>query len=165
MRATAFTILRHISTRSNPSPFVSTRTVSPQCCIRRLATSRSTHYHPNRFLHRPSSYARNRHHPRLNAPFRRGYSSEESFPDPTRSDVFYHLFSSPSSISPLPVYALSFLSTPPPSVNSCTIIGWLPAAVEREGQEAGLGDFKENSKFTAVRPCRTHASYIFHIHR
>jgi len=48
---------------------------------------------------------------------------------------------------------LSFLSSPPPTPDSCTIIGWLPAESSSElsqDQEAGLNDFKENAKFRSV---------------
>src|ERR1700722_446640 len=77
--------------------------------------------------------------------YRRCYHSESSFPDPNRSDLFYHLFSPPTPFSlAVPAYALSFLQSPPPFPDSCTIIGWLPAVSERQGQEAGLSDFKEN---------------------
>jgi len=65
--------------------------------------------------------------------------------EPSRSDLFYHVISPPTPISPsLPAFGLSFLSTPPPSAVSCAVIGWLPAVAEGEGQEAGLNDFKEN---------------------
>lgn len=72
----------------------------------------------------------------------------ESFPDPDRPDLFYHLFHSPTPISSsTPVYALSFLQQPPKTVQSRTVIGWLPASanVEGEGEDgAGLNDFREN---------------------
>jgi hypothetical protein len=77
----------------------------------------------------------------------RCYSSNKSAPitDPSRSDLFYHVLSPPTPLSPsLPVFGLSFISKPPPSADSSAIIGWLPAASEGEGQEAGLNDFKEN---------------------
>jgi hypothetical protein len=77
------------------------------------------------------------------------YSSGESTPvtDPGRPDLFYHVLLPPTPISPTsPAFGLSFISMPPPSANSSAIIGWLPAASEREGQEAGLNDFKENRK-------------------
>lgn len=69
-----------------------------------------------------------------------------SFPDPERPDLFYHLFEPPTDISHTsPVFALSFLSTPPPFVRSCTVIGWLPASAPGEKEEgAGLNDFVEN---------------------
>jgi hypothetical protein len=45
------------------------------------------------------------------------------------------------------VYALSFLPSPPPTADSSTIIGWLPAGTKSNGEEAGLNDFEENPKF------------------
>ena len=77
----------------------------------------------------------------------RCYSSDESAPmvDPNRPDLFYHLLSPPTPVSSsLPAFGLSFISKPPHSADSSVIIGWLPAASEGEGQEAGLNDFKEN---------------------
>ncbi|KAI0324572.1 hypothetical protein GY45DRAFT_1288675 [Cubamyces sp. BRFM 1775] len=73
----------------------------------------------------------------------------QSFADPDRPDLFYHLFPAPTSISSsTPVFALSFLSEPPPSVLSCSVIGWLPAS--GEGEQAGLNDFVENELFREV---------------
>lgn len=78
----------------------------------------------------------------------RCYSNEsqvEPTMEPSRSDLFYHVVSPPTPISSsLPAFGLSFLSTPPPTAESCAVIGWLPAVSEGEGQEAGLNDFKEN---------------------
>ncbi|KAH9829256.1 uncharacterized protein C8Q71DRAFT_444591 [Rhodofomes roseus] len=75
-----------------------------------------------------------------------------SFPDPERSDLFYHLFEAPNDVSRTsPVFALSFLPTPPPSVQSCTVIGWLPASTPGGKEEdAGLNDFVENPLFRDV---------------
>ncbi|KAI8989112.1 hypothetical protein BD414DRAFT_439655 [Trametes punicea] len=73
----------------------------------------------------------------------------QSFPDPDRPDLFYHLFPAPTSISSsVPVFALSFLSEPPPSVLSSAVVGWLPA--HGEGGQAGLNDFVENERFREV---------------
>lgn len=67
----------------------------------------------------------------------------QTLPDPDRADLFYHLFPAPTSISAsAPVFALSYLPDSPPSVLSCAVIGWLPAA--GAGDEAGLNDFVEN---------------------
>ena len=72
----------------------------------------------------------------------------ESFPDPDRPDLFYHLFLPPTELSEsTPVFALSFLPDAPVSVVSRTVVGWLPAsaAAEGEGEDgAGLNDFREN---------------------
>jgi hypothetical protein len=67
-----------------------------------------------------------------------------SFSDPVRPDIFYHLVHRPRS--DVPSFALSFLPTPPPSADSVTIIGWLPASTEGQDGEAGLNDFEENSE-------------------
>ncbi|KAI0372533.1 hypothetical protein BV20DRAFT_1034592 [Pilatotrama ljubarskyi] len=76
-------------------------------------------------------------------------SAVQSFPDPDRPGLFYHLFPAPTSISSsTPVFALSFLPEAPPSVLSSTVIGWLPAS--GEGEEAGLNDFVENERFREV---------------
>jgi len=80
---------------------------------------------------------------------RRWYSSKDSGPitDPSRPDLFYHVLSPPTPLSSsIPAFGLSFLSTQPSSGESSAIIGWLPAAAEGRGQEAGLSDFKENRK-------------------
>lgn len=66
--------------------------------------------------------------------------------DPSRPLLFYHLVPAPNPISTeLPAYAVSLLNRPPKDAQSQAIMGWLPAAVRNEGgEEAGLGDFKEN---------------------
>lgn len=76
----------------------------------------------------------------------RWYSLEPTpITDPSRPGLFYHVLSPPTPISSsIPAFGISFLSTPPPSVESSAIIGWLPAASEGQGQEVSLGDFKEN---------------------
>ncbi|KAH7904705.1 hypothetical protein BJ138DRAFT_1166100 [Hygrophoropsis aurantiaca] len=90
--------------------------------------------------------------PNLRSNVHRYYSSSNAsvISDPNRPDLFYHLVSLPSSSSP--AYALSFLKEPPPTPDSSTIIGWLPAETEGNGQdqEAGLNDFQENPKFRKV---------------
>ncbi|KAJ7164923.1 hypothetical protein C8R46DRAFT_900803 [Mycena filopes] len=90
--------------------------------------------------------------PRLTRP--RWYSTSndsESFTDPGRPDLHYHLVHPPTPLSSeLPAFALSFLSTPSSS-NSSTVIGWLPAATSTStNDEAGLNDFKENPKFRVL---------------
>lgn len=70
---------------------------------------------------------------------------QTSFADPDRPDLFYHLWEPPNAASErTPVFALSFLSTPPPSVRSSTVIGWLPAGAQGKEEGAGLNDFVEN---------------------
>ncbi|KII91826.1 hypothetical protein PLICRDRAFT_105407 [Plicaturopsis crispa FD-325 SS-3] len=77
--------------------------------------------------------------------------SSTSFADPTRGDLFYHLVEPPTPVSSEePAFALSFLSTPPPSAESATIIGFLPATSHGPDQEAGLNDFRENPKFRTI---------------
>ena len=81
---------------------------------------------------------------------RRRGSSQAPTSDPSRPDLFYHLVSVPHPVDPsvfTPAYAVSFLSTPPPSSKSATIIGWLPAIAQEVSAgdvEAGLNDFVEN---------------------
>jgi hypothetical protein len=153
MRANTFTVLHHTA-RSRPSFFLTERTSVFYRASWPLAGRFSSYQSSNlSTVHRQLSFQN--HSPHCFYPCNRGlgptlalrrcYNSENSFPDPSRSDIFYHFFSPPTHLSPiLPVYALSFLPTRPPSADSCTIIGWLPAAAEREDQEAGLSDFKEN---------------------
>ncbi|PIL29099.1 hypothetical protein GSI_09147 [Ganoderma sinense ZZ0214-1] len=92
--------------------------------------------------------------PQLNRNFslstpRQNTAASQSFADPDRSDLFYHLFTPPTSLSSAnPVFALSFLPAPPPSVVSSSVIGWLPASGQGEG--AGLNDFVENDRFREV---------------
>ncbi|KZT04959.1 uncharacterized protein LAESUDRAFT_813833 [Laetiporus sulphureus 93-53] len=67
---------------------------------------------------------------------------------PDRPDLFYHLFEPPTPVSStVPVFALSFLPTAPPSVQSATVIGWLPASAPGDSDEAGLNDFVDNPRF------------------
>ena len=78
-------------------------------------------------------------------------TAAESFPDPDRPDLFYHLFLPPTSLSSTtPVFALSFLPDPPPSLLSASVIGWLPASGEGDG--AGLNDFVENGASPRLPP-------------
>lgn len=78
----------------------------------------------------------------------RSYSSSGPMTDPSRAELFYHVLSPPTPISSvLPAFGLSFLPAPPPTVDSCAIIGWLPAASAGENQEAGLNDFKDNRAY------------------
>ncbi|KAG1767802.1 hypothetical protein EDD22DRAFT_949857 [Suillus occidentalis] len=48
------------------------------------------------------------------------------------------------------VYAVSFLNQPPPTPDSCSVLGWLPAETAGDADaDAGLNDFVENPKFRA----------------
>lgn len=70
-----------------------------------------------------------------------------SISDPSRPDLFYHLVSlpTPGSLTSSSAHAVSFLSQPPPTPYSCSVIGWLPAETAGQGDaEAGLNDFVEN---------------------
>ncbi|KAG9313809.1 hypothetical protein JVU11DRAFT_6170 [Chiua virens] len=68
---------------------------------------------------------------------------------PPVSDLFYHLLPLPRDPDPsqsIPVYALSFLPSPPSSPRSPTVLGWLPAVTDtaNDDVDAGLNDFVEN---------------------
>ncbi|KAG1903628.1 uncharacterized protein F5891DRAFT_1017497 [Suillus fuscotomentosus] len=68
--------------------------------------------------------------------------------DPSRPDLFYHPVSLPMVGS---AYAVSFLTQPPPTPDSCSVLGWLPAETAGEADaEAGLNDFVENPKFRVI---------------
>lgn len=91
----------------------------------------------------------------LQAQLRRWSSSQAPLADPSRPDLFYYLLPlprEPDHSQSTPVYALSFLPTPPPSPRSATILGWLPAVTNAgtEDVDAGLNDFVENR---ASMPC------------
>jgi len=84
------------------------------------------------------------------------HKTDVVFPDPNRPDLFYHLVNPPTPLSSsLPAFALSFLDTAPPSVNSPTVIGWLPAQThandasgpsQSQQKVAVLQDFVGNRK-------------------
>ncbi|KAG1752149.1 hypothetical protein EDB19DRAFT_2021894 [Suillus lakei] len=77
---------------------------------------------------------------RTHALFARYSSSNSAISDPSRPDLFYHHVSLPTIGS---VYAVSFLAQPPPTPDSCSVMGWLPAETAGEGDaEAGLNDFR-----------------------
>jgi len=67
--------------------------------------------------------------------------------DSSRRGLYYHLLSD----KPSSKFAVSFLSTPPKSRNSRTILGFLAGDVGDEqhanSDEAGLDDFNENAGF------------------
>lgn len=71
------------------------------------------------------------HASQVSGPKHRLYSTQTTdivFPDPNRSDLYYHFVNPPTPLSStLPAFALSFLGTTPPSADSSTVIGWLPA--------------------------------------
>lgn len=81
-------------------------------------------------------------------------TTDISFSDPQRPDLFYHFVHPPTPLSAyLPAFALSFLPRTPTTPESSTVIGWLPAqtyvtdtpdtpVAKRKG--AGLNDFREN---------------------
>ena len=97
---------------------------------------------------------------------RRPYSSQVTdivFPDPNRSDLFYHVVNPPTPLSKsLPAFAISFLHQSPPRVDSSTVLGWLPAetymtdspdtpamdhAHQNKETSAGLRDFVGNREY------------------
>ncbi|KAI0767389.1 hypothetical protein C8Q74DRAFT_1203811 [Fomes fomentarius] len=82
-------------------------------------------------------------------PRRRTSSARGTTTDEDRPDLFYHLFDPPTPLSSeVPIFAISFLDSPPPSILSASVIGWLPALGPGEG--AGLNDFVENERFREV---------------
>ena len=63
--------------------------------------------------------------------------------DPNHPSLYYHLVRQESGE---PLFALSFLDSPPSSAESSAILGWLPAVADgAEEGESGLNDFMENS--------------------
>lgn len=77
----------------------------------------------------------------------------QSFSDPSRPELFYHLVQSQSQNAL--VYAVSFLPNAPIVVGSASVIGTLPANVESnsaqdESAGAGLHDFKENGEILST---------------
>lgn len=96
------------------------------------------------FIRIPSAHASRVASPtsRTNALFARYSTSNSAISDPSRPDIFYHPVSLPMIGS---VYAVSFLAQPPPTPDSCSVMGWLPAETAGEADaEAGLNDFVEN---------------------
>ncbi len=68
-----------------------------------------------------------------------------TFEDPSRKGLFYHLVPPPTPLSDTcPVFAVSLLVDAPPSFESSTVLGWLPAETPGGDRDAGLNDFVEN---------------------
>src|SRR5258707_2892148 len=68
-----------------------------------------------------------------------------TFEDPSRKGLFYHLVPPPTPLSDTrSVFALSLLADAPPSSESRTVLGWLPAETPGDDRDAGLNDFVEN---------------------
>ncbi|KAI0826213.1 hypothetical protein BC629DRAFT_1578645 [Irpex lacteus] len=77
-----------------------------------------------------------------------GPKAVDTFPDPERPGLYYHLYHPPSPASDTtPVFAISFLQNAPTSADAPSIIGWLPAL---EGEQPGLNDFRENPNFREI---------------
>ena len=141
-------------TRLPSRPSISTRRISTSLSRPTLGTVPT---HTGRAL---STICLARHFPMraqrrftTSSPRARPSEAAQSFPDPDRPDLFYHLYTPPTALSATtPVFALSFLETPPPSVLSASVVGWLPASGEGEG--AGLNDFVENGMFRRCIPPR-----------
>jgi len=71
-----------------------------------------------------------------------------TFEDPSRKGLFYHLVPPPTPLSDTrPVFAVSLLADAPPSPESSTVLGWLPAQTHGDNRDAGLNDFVENPRF------------------
>ncbi|KAN0107752.1 hypothetical protein V8E52_009841, partial [Russula decolorans] len=71
-----------------------------------------------------------------------------TFEDPSRKGLFYHLVPPPTPLSATrPVFAVSLLADAPPSPESSTALGWLPAETPGDDGNAGLNDFVENPRF------------------
>jgi hypothetical protein len=87
-------------------------------------------------------------------------AASQALSDPSRPDLFYHLVGPPSPLSSSrPVFAVSFLSAPPTTPESSTILGWLPATTDAHAQQhVGLSDFKENREFATSKPMRLSGS-------
>lgn len=91
------------------------------------------------------------------------------FPDPNRPDLFYHLVHAPTPVSQtLPAYAISFSEATPPSVNSATILGWLPAQTHASGSEGSSGDKEQTSALNDFKGNRKsayfHSLLLLHWH-
>lgn len=68
-----------------------------------------------------------------------------TFEDPSRKGLFYHLVPPPTPLSDTrPAFAVSLLADAPPSPESSTVLGWLPAETPGDNRGAGLNDFVEN---------------------
>jgi hypothetical protein len=68
-----------------------------------------------------------------------------TFEDPSRKGLFYHFVPPPTPLSNTrPVFAISLLADAPPSSESSTVLGWLPAETPGDDHDAGLNDFVEN---------------------
>jgi hypothetical protein len=68
-----------------------------------------------------------------------------TFEDPSRKGLFYHLVPPPTPLSATRhAFAVSLLADAPPSPESSTVLGWLPAETPGDDCNAGLNDFVEN---------------------
>lgn len=72
-------------------------------------------------------------------------TSTTSFEDPSRKGLFYHLVPPPTPLSATrPVFAVSLLADAPPSPESSTVLGWLPAETPGDDCNVGFNDFVKN---------------------
>ena len=84
-----------------------------------------------------------------------------TFEDPSRKGLFYHLVPPPTPLSDTrSVFAVSFLSDPPPFSESSTVLGWLPAETPGDDHEAGLNDFVQNCAYTVFVVSRSLSSLL-----
>ncbi|KAI0317985.1 hypothetical protein OF83DRAFT_1118563 [Amylostereum chailletii] len=152
MNPSRFRISPHTLNRHLTSSLVHSK--NPQS--RALSTSIQSTSRPNSARPTPCSLAR---YPSLIParvrPFSRSHylrnNAQTTFTDPTRLDLFYHLIPPPNPLSSArSAFAVSLLESPPPSSNSSTVLGWLPAEAPRQEDEAGLNDFKENKGFREI---------------
>jgi hypothetical protein len=75
-----------------------------------------------------------------------------TFEDPSRKGLFYHLVPPPTPLSATrPVFAVSLLADAPPSSESSTVLGWLPAETPADDRDAGLNDFVQNRALSLLR--------------
>ena len=91
---------------------------------------------------------------RLRARFSHNQATGTVVADPRRPSLFYHLVEPPTPLAPASdVFALSFLSQPPPNAEASAVIGWIPApfgagslSPEQLLQRLSWREFRENGE-------------------
>ena len=140
---------------SRPSTMKSVRALrvasrGASVCERQVISSASlfTTRHGLRSVNRGSTLCLSRMRCKFSTSTQKMQEQQATFPDPERSDLWYHLYEPPTPASGTSrVFAVSLVSTPPPIPNSVSIVGWLPAEHHSGQEEAGLNDFVENGAF------------------